>query len=225
MSRSDSAANPSRRALLQAAAGSVALAALPALAASRGTARAASTTAPLGYWQGGAAAPPAQLRAGWLPPCAASHRHACAHPLHEELVDATRVHGSAGDFRVRIVALANGHRVEAMRLVAMHGEAGHEMWSTWRGGCSSPVAARMVSPAGAALSLQVVDEPHGVRDVQLPSRAGAYVLALDSSRVSWRGLGLAATDASRPLARELVRRGDGVRVAAPYLLLTVERLA
>lgn len=221
------AARFTRRSLLQAAAGTAALVALPAFAARAASAPARATreSASLAYWLGGAGANPAHVRAGWMPACASSRRHACAAPLNEELVDAQRVDGHAGSFKVRTIALANGANAAPIRLLAVHGDAAHETWSAWRGGCSSPVAARMVSIDGSPLTLELRDEHGVVRDVRLPARAGAYVLSLDARPAAWRALGFVAADATRPLARELVRRSDGARIAAPYLLLAVERTA
>ena len=225
MTTQDSRAKLTRRALLQAAAGSAALAALPAVAAAAKPAQRVAAAAAVGYWIGGAHAVPAQVRAGWQPACAASRRHTCELPLHDELVDAARVRGDAGSFLVRVVALANRERVGSFRLRALYGAAQHEVWSAWRGGCSSPIATRMASDDGTPLSLELLDGEGETRTVALPARAGASVLALDGNPGGWRRLGLAAPDPKRPLARELVRRGDGARIAAPYLLLVVERVA
>lgn len=219
----------SRRTLLQAAAGSAALAAVPAFAATRtrsAAAAAPAARASLGFWHDGALANPAHVRGGWLAACASSRKHGCDAPLGDEIVDAARVSGNPGQFRVRTVALANGSTAKPARLVAEHGpEARHELWSVWSGGCSSPVATRMVSNDGSALALSLVDADGTVQSVALPAKAGTYVLALGHTPIRWRGMSLVARDVARPLARELVQRASGASVASPYLLLTVERLA
>ena len=225
MTNHDSAAKISRRQLLRAAAGTAAYAALPAWSATRSRASGSvpASSASVGYWIGGRNADPAHLRAGWRDACASSARHGCVEPLLDELVDAASVRGEAGSFRVRAVALANGDALAAVRLLALYGTAAHELWAAWRGGASSPVATRMVSNDGAPLSLALLDAA-GARDVALPARAGTYVLALGTQRVSWRRWSLVAPVAARPLAREVVARADGTRIAAPYLLVAVERL-
>jgi hypothetical protein len=228
MRSKDSGTKLSRRALLRVAAGSAAYAALPALAQPSATRLATRPPASVGYWRGGALANPAHVRAGWLEWCGSSRMQRCETPLDDEIADASRIAGSPGVYRMRVIAAANARQLQPLRLVAVYGhDARHELWSTWRGPsgieCSPPVASRVASRAGAPFALEIIARDEAV-PVALPALQGTYVLGLGASPLRWRNASLVARDATLPFARELVHRASGAPVASPYLLLSVERL-
>lgn len=210
-----------RRELLKLGAVASALAALPF-----GRKLVASTLHPdaraaLGYWQGGAAIGDfSAVRAGWTQPCAKSVTR-CDAEVHGGLVDASRLTGRAGEYRLRVL----GAELDAVvRIDADYGMAQHRFWRSWQQGAKTSHAARSVirwyAAEGDPLQLTLRFADNRRASVCMPAHPGIYVLLPDeTSNARWAEAALVAPDPAYPLNLRL----QAAQGRPQYLLLAVER--
>lgn len=212
-----------RRQILKLGAVAGVLALLPVSRRLAAAALVSSPSAPaLGYWQGGAQlADFSSVHAGWKGACPKSARQ-CDTPLHDGLIDAGRLAGDAGDYRLRIIG---AECLDVLSIDADYGVARHMLWRSWRQDeavrHSGAVAVRWSAPAGEALPLLLQAADGAAARIAVPAQAGIYVLLPQAAEMDWTALALSAPDTSRPLDLRL-QASSGRQ--PQYLLLAVERL-
>jgi hypothetical protein len=198
-----------RREVLKAAAAGIGLAMIPAIAFAKSVKPTAlAPTVGMGFWQ---------------------------HPTTVNLnkpddvvVDASTVSaGAGGMYKLQVLSAVSTAQLAID--AEYQGGAAHRFWQSWsEGGLlqKSPTSAIRWS-AKDRRALQLTVWSGGAASVvQLPARAGTYVLAIAPNAAllpAWSDLALHQTMQKNPRSLQLVKRG-GTRVAFPYLIFGVEQI-